>query len=111
MYTENKPNAKWVVIKDQLVHIVPIVGSHLEVTSYQINTGKNRGVTTSIHAPWITDLRRCILAESYWTCISSNDSSGTVFSLKVEDNSNKVCIKKKQQLDEKLICLYLLFKV
>lgn len=68
-------NARWVVNKDKLIHIVPILNSHLEVTEYDVQTGKNRGATTRISINWVVDLSKCVLAETYWICISGEDSN------------------------------------
>ncbi|GJQ76898.1 hypothetical protein Trydic_g15100 [Trypoxylus dichotomus] len=81
--------AEWVVYKDKLIHIVPVLNSHLEVTEYEVHTGKNRGSTSKITAPWVTDLSKCVLAETYWSCISGEDSSGFLYYINTVANNNE----------------------
>lgn len=69
MFTENKFNAKWVISKGQLIHVVPVLKSHLEVTSYQMNTGQNSGKTSRISTPWLEDLSNCVLVQTFWACL------------------------------------------
>lgn len=87
LHSERSTEAEWVVYNGQLIHVQPIVGSHLEVTTYQLQTGQNRGVTSQITAPWIPDLKKCALAHTYFVCVTSE---GRLQYLKLVEDSNKV---------------------
>lgn len=50
----------WFVSDVKLYQVSPALDSHIEVTSYNVHTGQNKGTTTKISAPWITDLQRYI---------------------------------------------------
>lgn len=90
LYYEKGVTAKWLVWKDQLVHVVPVMGSHLEVTLYDVRTGRNSGKTLKISTPWVVDLSNCILTGAYWACISTNDSSGQLYYTDILLQTNKV---------------------
>lgn len=58
----------WFLSDGQLVQVVSAEGSVIEVTSYNVYTGQNKGGTTRISAPWITDFSRY----KYKSNLSSN---------------------------------------
>lgn len=87
LHSDRSSTTQWVVNNGQLFHIQPVLGSHLEVTSYQLHTGQNRGVTSQITAPWVTDLQKCTLAKQYFVCITDN---GILQYLNLVEVSNKV---------------------
>lgn len=64
----NGDNALWIYQESILYHVVPVYGSHIEVTGYYATTGQNVKSTTSrISAPWIVQ-GNCILADAYFAC-------------------------------------------
>lgn len=79
----DKPFSKWLLNNDKLIHIVPVLNSHLEVTTYQYNTGHNNGATSKIAANWITNLNKCALAGSYWCCITGDSIDGDLIYMDV----------------------------
>lgn len=89
-YMENKQHPYWILSKGQLVHIIPVLGSHIEITSYDVRNGRNNGRTTKITTPWVTDLSNCQTAGVYWACISTNDSSGQLYYADVLSSANQV---------------------
>lgn len=92
-------NAKWGIYKDKLIHIVPVLNSHLEVTEYEVHTGQNRGASSQISTPWVIDLSKCVLAETYWSCISGEDSTGILYYLNVVSNGNEASKIYKKNID------------
>lgn len=74
---------------DDLIHVVPILGSHLEVTVYKEQTGENRGFTSKIATPWVTDLTKCAISKTMFACISSDDSTGNLYYINLASNANK----------------------
>ncbi|KAK4877332.1 hypothetical protein RN001_009838 [Aquatica leii] len=89
-YMENKQNFYWILSKDQLVNVAPVIGSHLEVTQYDVRSGRNNGKTVKISTPWVSDLSRCTTAGVYWACLSSDDSSGQLYYTDVLAPANQV---------------------
>ncbi|KAB0796589.1 hypothetical protein PPYR_10650 [Photinus pyralis] len=89
-YVENKQHPYWVLSKDQLIHIIPVLGSHLEVTSYDVRSGRNNGKTTKISTPWVSDLSKCKTVGVYWACISGDDSSGQLYYIDLSSATNQV---------------------
>lgn len=70
--TPNSPtsseNSLWHYRDSILYHIVPVFGSHIEVTGYYASSGQNvKSTTTRISAPWVTQ-GHCILAAPYIAC-------------------------------------------
>lgn len=64
----NAENAVWIYQDSILYHVIPVYGSHIEVTGYYATTGQHVKSTTSrISAPWIVQ-GNCILANSYFAC-------------------------------------------
>lgn len=47
--------SEWWVQNDMLVHMLPVFGSHIEVTMYNLATGQNKGSTTKLPAVWSND--------------------------------------------------------
>lgn len=87
LHSDRPTAVEWIVNNGRIIHVQPVVGSHLEVTSYQINTGQNRGVTSQVTAPWVTDLTKCTLAKTYFVCITND---GNLQYLNLVASSNKV---------------------
>ncbi|KAJ8927927.1 hypothetical protein NQ314_019557 [Rhamnusium bicolor] len=98
LYTERLVPSKFIITKNTLVHVVPLTGSHLEVTTYNLQTGENYGKTIRIAAPWITDISNCILTTNYYVCISSNDNLGQLYYVDVISESNIVHTRPVQSL-------------
>ena len=94
MITENR-EASWVVNKERLLHIVPVENSHLEVTDYEVQTGKNKGSTLRISALWLTNISNCATTETYFVCITSNDNSGVLYYTNLADDRNSNLVYKK----------------
>lgn len=60
--------AVWFLHEGTLYQVVPVVGSHLELTGYVATTGQQtRAATTRITAAWIKD-GRCTLSGSFYAC-------------------------------------------
>lgn len=66
-------SAKWLVAGDRLLHVVPVPGSHLEVSSYRRDTGQNSGSTLKVSTGWVRDLEKCALAGEYFACLSDRE--------------------------------------
>ncbi|KAL4702027.1 hypothetical protein ACJJTC_014040 [Scirpophaga incertulas] len=77
--------SEWWVQKDMLVHMIPVFSSHIEVTTYYLMTGQNRGATSKLPAIWIHD--GCVLSPPYYSCISENADSQMLLSLDVTSNA------------------------
>lgn len=64
----NGENALWIYHESIIYHVVPVYGSHIEVTGYYASTGQHvKSTTTRISAPWIVQ-GNCILAAPYFVC-------------------------------------------
>lgn len=83
IYPEKDVTSKWLINNDKLIHVVPILNSHLEITTYQYNTGQNTGSTAKVAANWITDLDKCVLTGVYWACVTSDNSEGELLFMDV----------------------------
>lgn len=68
---ERAEDALWFFHSTYLYHVIPVWGSHLEVTKYLATTGQSRGTTARITAPWIQDAK-CTLAASNFVCLDKN---------------------------------------
>ncbi|XP_023945986.2 ER membrane protein complex subunit 1 [Bicyclus anynana] len=77
--------SEWLVQNNMLVHMLPVFGSHLEVTMYNLLTGSNRGATSRLSAAWSND--GCILTGPYYTCVSGDMGSQLLLSLDVTANA------------------------
>lgn len=60
------------VSNGKLFHSIPIAGSHLEVSVYNLSKGVPRGVFHKVPAPWIKSASECVSANSYYICLSGN---------------------------------------
>lgn len=47
--------SEWWVQNNMLVHMLPVFGSHVEVTLYNLVTGNNRGATSKLPAIWTNE--------------------------------------------------------
>uniref|UniRef100_A0A182YG21 DNA-directed RNA polymerase subunit beta n=1 Tax=Anopheles stephensi TaxID=30069 RepID=A0A182YG21_ANOST len=65
---ESAAEAVWFEHDGLLYHVVPVWGSHLEVTPYQAVSGQQaRSTTSRIAAGWIAK-DRCVLAGTFYAC-------------------------------------------
>ncbi|KAG5899737.1 hypothetical protein JTB14_006076 [Gonioctena quinquepunctata] len=96
--TERVPPFEFFITDGKLVHAVPTVGSYLEVTSYHLLSGDSTGKTVKIPAPWISDLSNCVLTETYYVCVSSNDYSAQLYYTDLLSKDKKVHSKPVQSL-------------
>ncbi|XP_035895864.1 ER membrane protein complex subunit 1 isoform X1 [Anopheles stephensi] len=65
---ESAAEAVWFEYDGLLYHVVPVWGSHLEVTPYQAVSGQQaRSTTSRIAAGWIAK-DRCVLAGTFYAC-------------------------------------------
>lgn len=61
-------NAIWFYDTLYLYHVVPVFGSHIELTAYFASTGQQvKSTTTRIAAAWITQ-ESCVLASTVYAC-------------------------------------------
>uniref|UniRef100_A0A2A4K944 ER membrane protein complex subunit 1 n=1 Tax=Heliothis virescens TaxID=7102 RepID=A0A2A4K944_HELVI len=77
--------SEWWVQNNMLVHMLPMFGSHIEVSMYHLMTGQNRGSTSKLPAPWAND--GCVLTPPYYTCVSGEVGSQQILSLDVTSNA------------------------
>ncbi len=64
----NGDNSLWIYQDSIIYHVVPVYGSHIEVTGYYASSGQHvKSTTTRISAPWIVQ-GNCILAAPYFAC-------------------------------------------
>lgn len=84
--TVDAAHSKWLIHGEKLLHIVPIYDSHLEVTEYQVQTGKNKGRSTKIQVPFMTDIYTCVTAQEYWVCLYTDK----LYYMSLLSNDNKV---------------------
>lgn len=69
-------NALWFYDTLYLYHVVPVFGSHLELTAYFASTGQQvKQTTTRIAAAWIAD-ESCVLAGSVYACVVKSQVVG-----------------------------------
>ncbi|KAJ0177967.1 hypothetical protein K1T71_006840 [Dendrolimus kikuchii] len=83
--------SEWWVQNGLLVHMLPIFGSHIEVSMYNLMTGQNRGSTSKLPAIWINE--GCALSVPYYTCISGEAGSQQILSVDVTSNSVQIINK------------------
>nr|XP_049693308.1 ER membrane protein complex subunit 1 isoform X1 [Helicoverpa armigera] len=77
--------SEWWVQNNMLVHMLPMFGSHIEVSMYHLMTGQNRGATAKLPASWTND--GCVLTPPYYTCVSGEMKSQQLLSLDVTSNA------------------------
>ncbi|XP_037025633.1 ER membrane protein complex subunit 1 isoform X2 [Bradysia coprophila] len=64
----NGENSLWFYQDSILYHVVPVYGSHIEITGYYASSGQHvKSTTTRISAPWIVQ-GKCIMAVPYFAC-------------------------------------------
>ncbi|CAG9787053.1 unnamed protein product [Diatraea saccharalis] len=83
--------SEWFVQNSMLVHMLPVFGSHVEVSMYNLMTGQNRGSTSKLPAVWTNE--GCILSAPYYTCISGKAGSHLLISLDVTSNAIQLISK------------------
>ncbi|XP_065173919.1 LOW QUALITY PROTEIN: ER membrane protein complex subunit 1-like [Atheta coriaria] len=88
--TTERSNSRWIVSKNQLIHLIPVVNSHLEVTLYDLKTGLNKGTTSRISTPWVVDLSNCAIANTVWACLSSTSSNANLYFIDLAGDLSKV---------------------
>ncbi|XP_077289149.1 ER membrane protein complex subunit 1 isoform X2 [Arctopsyche grandis] len=82
----------WWVENNLLQHLLPIPGEHLEMTSYNMRTGQNKGTTSKLPATWINN--KCVLSAPYYTCISNaNTENSQIISLDVTSSAVQLFTK------------------
>lgn len=86
---EHNTRVQWFINGDILYQAIPVVGSHVEITSYILQTGTVSSAKTRITAPWV-ELSRCVQAQKYFACISSDDSSGNLYYIDITSNSDSI---------------------
>ncbi|KAJ8719185.1 hypothetical protein PYW07_016741 [Mythimna separata] len=74
--------SEWWVQNDLLIHMLPVFGSHLEVSMYHLASGQNRGYTSKLPASWTRE-STCVLTPPYYTCISGERGSENLISMDV----------------------------
>ncbi|KAL1516882.1 hypothetical protein ABEB36_000719 [Hypothenemus hampei] len=73
--TDQNIPSKFTVFEKKLYHIIPVTASHVEVTVYplyDVNANQRKGILRKITAPWIKDSSECVVANSYFICLESN---------------------------------------
>lgn len=68
----------FVIINNKLLHIVPRVNSHLEVTKYSLQSG-DLIENTKIPTSWLNSDSNCVDAKKYYVCLSKTDTTATLF--------------------------------
>ncbi|KAL0881921.1 hypothetical protein ABMA27_001680 [Loxostege sticticalis] len=87
--------SEWWVQHGMLVHMLPVFGSHLEVSMYNLMTGQNRGSTSKLPAIWTNE--GCVLSPPYYSCISGSMGSLLLLSLDVTSNAVQIISKPLSQ--------------
>lgn len=65
---EKADNALWFMNGGNLYHVVPVWGSHIEVTGYISTSGEQlKPTTTRISTPWIKH-DRCVISDTLFVC-------------------------------------------
>lgn len=87
---EKALDSMWFLKDSNLYHILPVWGSHIELSEYHASTGNQvKSTTTRISASWIVK-DKCVLSKSNFACLSKDQL--LVLDL-LADNSN---VKTKQ---------------
>lgn len=77
-------NVLWFYDKLFLYHVVPVFGSHLEVTAYYASTGLQvKATTTRISSAWISQAS-CVLTNTIYACVEKNQVIGIDLTGEVE---------------------------
>ncbi|XP_063827135.1 ER membrane protein complex subunit 1 [Ostrinia nubilalis] len=92
---EHAEFSEWWVQQGMLVHLLPVFGSHLEVSMYNLMTGQNRGATSRLPAIWTNE--GCVLSAPYYSCVSGNMGSQLLLSLDVTSNAVQIISKPLSQ--------------
>lgn len=90
VYVEQDSRVYWAVKGDTLYQVVPVLGSHIEVSPFVLQTGSVSSPKTRISAPWALELSRCAQAKEYFACISSDDSLGNLYYVDVTSESSTI---------------------
>lgn len=70
--TDKAEGAFWFYSNNMLHHVIPVWGSHLEITRYFATSGQLADSSTSkLIAPWINE-NKCTLAGSYYVCLEGS---------------------------------------
>lgn len=88
--TSDKPQESQYFFKDHnIYHVLPVWGSHIELTEYHASTGQQtKAATSKITAGWITK-DNCLLTSSYFACLVK----GQLLVLDLSAESNNVRTK------------------
>lgn len=73
---EKAEKSFWFYYENYIYQVIPVWGSHLEVTAYHPFTGQQKKTTTSkINTPWIAkDI--CVLSEPFFACVINDKLFG-----------------------------------
>jgi hypothetical protein len=86
---EKAESAVWFVDDTLLYHVIPIWGSHLEVTEYYAVSGQmTRSSTAKIQAAWISE-QSCALVAPYFSC-AINDQ---IISIDLSSDNGEITTK------------------
>ncbi|XP_073952137.1 ER membrane protein complex subunit 1 isoform X1 [Choristoneura fumiferana] len=88
---EHADFSEWWVQNNMLVHMLPVFGSHIEVTMYNLLTGQNRGASSRLPALWSNE--GCVLSAPHYTCVSGNMGSQLIISLDVTSQAVQIISK------------------
>lgn len=84
---EENSRVFWMVKGDTLYQLAAVIGSHVDVASYVLQTGSASGQKRRIPSPWALDLERCVQTKEYFACVSSDDSRGNLYYVDVTSGS------------------------
>ncbi|KAL3285148.1 hypothetical protein HHI36_019269 [Cryptolaemus montrouzieri] len=62
----------WSINNKELIHVIPIEGSHIEITSFYLETGEIKGIPKKINTPWLKDAFKCASSKQYFACVQKN---------------------------------------
>ena len=69
---EKALDSMWFLKDSNLYHVLPVWGSHLELSEYHASTGhQTKSTTTRISAAWIVK-DKCVLTKSYFACLAKD---------------------------------------
>lgn len=78
LFAENTIHSEFTILSNTLIHITPTIGSHLEITKYELQTGEIIDNPLKISTSWIINPSNCVSVRNYFMCLSKKDASGTL---------------------------------
>lgn len=67
--SESAENSQYFLKDSSIYHVLPVWGSHIELTEYHLTTGQQmKPVTSKINAAWISK-ERCVLSSQHFACV------------------------------------------